>query len=84
MAIEQFRKVRLLQLAPTGSDPAGWSETGLEFLFHKVNVSVNDTSFGLPEVEFGEGSPVTWDCLYDGTYGQVGTVRTSFDVLENY
>ncbi len=82
--LERYRRVRLVQLAPEGTDPAAWRETGVEFTFYKVNVSLNDSRWPFSEGEFSEGASVTWDCLFDGEQALVGTVRSTYGVLADY
>jgi len=84
VALERYRRVKLLQLAPDDPDPEQWLETGVEFTMFKVNVSLNDSRWPFSEDEFSEGASVTWDCLFDGDEGQVGTVRSTYGVLAAY
>ena len=82
--LERYRKVKLLQLAPDDPDPANWEETGLEFEFFKVNVSMNDSGWSFAEEDFSDGASATWDCLYDASEGKVGTVRSTYGALADY
>lgn len=82
--LERYRRVRLLQLAPDDPDPAAWRETGVEFTFFKVNVSLNDSRWPFGENDFSEGASVTWDCLFDGAEAKVGVVRSTYGVLAAY
>jgi hypothetical protein len=88
--LERHRMVKLLQLAPadrgelTDLDPASWRETGVEFVFYKVNVALNDSRWPFSEDDFSEGASITWDCLFDGAQAKVGTVRSTYGVLAEY
>ena len=82
--LERYRRVRLLQLAPDDPDPAAWRETGVEFTFYRVNVSLNDSRWPFGEDDFSEGAPVTWDCLFDGEEAKVGDVRSTYGLLAEY
>lgn len=84
VALERYRRVRLLQLAPDDPDPANWRETGVEFTFFKVNVCINDSRWPFTEDDFSEGASVNWDCLYDGEEAKVGTVRSIYGILAEY
>ena len=81
VALEQYRKVKLLQLEAEGSDPASWKEAGLEFEFYRVNINGADSAIPFSEDDFSEGASVSWDCLYDSANAAVGTVRSSYGVL---
>lgn len=82
--LERYRRVRLLQLAPDDPDPAAWRETGVEFTFFKVNVSMNDSRWPFSENDFSEGASMAWDCLFDGGEGKVGEARSTYGVLAAY
>jgi hypothetical protein len=82
--LERYRKLRLLQLAPDDPDPANWRETGVEFTFFKVNVNLGDSRWPFSENDFSEGVSFTWDALFDGEEGKVGTVRSTYGVLAEY
>jgi hypothetical protein len=88
--LERYRRIKLLQLSPEADDGGNtvntdnWRETGVEFEFFKVNVSLNDSSFPFSEDEFSEGSSLSWDCLFDGSEGKVGTLRSTYGVLADY
>jgi hypothetical protein len=56
----------------------------VEFLFYKVNISLNDSRWPFSEDDFSEGASVTWDCLFDGSEAKVGLVRSTYGVLANY
>lgn len=87
-AIERYRKVKLLQLAPdplvSTEDPASWRESGVEFELYRVSISATDTRFGFSEQGFGEGLPLVWDCLLDPTTAKVGEVRSTYGVLAQW
>lgn len=87
--LERYRRVKLLQLAPEadGGDsitPSNWRETGVEFEFFKVNAAINDAAYPFSEDDFSEGIGLTWECMFDGSEGSVGTVRSTYGVLAQY
>jgi hypothetical protein len=82
--LERYQRVRLLQLAPDDPDPAAWRETGVEFTFFRVNVSLNDSRWPFSENDFSEGASVTWDCLFDGVEAKVGEARSTYGILAQY
>jgi len=82
--LERYRRVKLLQLAADDPEPGSWRESGVEYEFFKVNVSLNDSRWPFSENDFSEGAAVTWDCLYDSAEAKVGTVRSTFGVLAQY
>jgi hypothetical protein len=84
VALERYRRVKLLQLTADDPHPALWRETGVEFTFFKVNVNLGDTRWPFSENDFSEGCSVAWDCLFDGEEAKVGTVRGTYGVLAEY
>jgi hypothetical protein len=91
VTLERYRRVKLLQLAPEDGngnagdlDPATWRETGVEWELHRVSVGSANSEFAFTPDDFSPGSPVVWDCLYDGAYARVGVVRSTFGVLAEY